>query len=133
VKLSIILPERMLLERDVRRIVAEAPNGSFCLLERHIDFVSSLVPGILAFTPLAREEEEGEEEYAAVDGGLLVKRGRMVWVSTRRAILGELEELERAVEEDYMRVDERERKARSALSRMEADFARRFLDMKQRR
>ena len=28
------------------KLVAEAPNGAFCLLPRHVDFVAALVPGL---------------------------------------------------------------------------------------
>ena len=36
-KLKIMLPTEILLEKEVVKISAEAQNGSFCLLERHID------------------------------------------------------------------------------------------------
>jgi F-type H+-transporting ATPase subunit epsilon len=31
-------------------VIAEAQNGSFCLLPHHIDFVAALAPGLLAYT-----------------------------------------------------------------------------------
>ncbi|HBE49542.1 MAG TPA: F0F1 ATP synthase subunit epsilon, partial [Cyanobacteria bacterium UBA11369] len=48
-KLKVLLPTKILLEEEVSKITAEAANGSFCLLPRHIDFVTALVPGILIF------------------------------------------------------------------------------------
>ncbi|NIQ00595.1 MAG: F0F1 ATP synthase subunit epsilon, partial [Nitrospinaceae bacterium] len=47
--LTILLPTELFLQQDVSKVTAFAPNGSFCLLERHIDFVTVLVPGILSY------------------------------------------------------------------------------------
>jgi F-type H+-transporting ATPase subunit epsilon len=118
VKLKIILPWKVLLEQEVAKVVAEAQNGSFCLLPRHIDFVASLVPGVLAFTPA-----EGGEEFLAVDEGTLVKCGPEVLVSTRNAVRGPaLGELRKAVEEQFGTLTQREEQARSALNRLEASM-----------
>ena len=51
IRLRIFLPEKILLDRPVRKVVAEGESGSFALLPRHVDYVEPLVPGILAFTP----------------------------------------------------------------------------------
>jgi F-type H+-transporting ATPase subunit epsilon len=47
-RLKILLPTEIILDKEVIKVVAEAENGYFCLLPRHVDFVSTLVPGILA-------------------------------------------------------------------------------------
>ncbi|MDY6909404.1 MAG: hypothetical protein SWC40_05625 [Thermodesulfobacteriota bacterium] len=64
-RLRILLPTEILLEEPVRKIVAEAPNGFFCLLPRHVDFVTALVLGILSY-----EAEDGRERFAAMDEGI---------------------------------------------------------------
>ena len=69
-KLKVVLPSGVLLDQEVVKVVAEAENGSFCLLPRHVDFVAALVPGILAFTPA-----QGDEAFLATDEGVLVKCG----------------------------------------------------------
>lgn len=122
--LKVCLPSRVLLDVEVTKVRAEAENGSFTLLPKHLDWVASLVPGILTY-------ESGEkEEFLAVDGGILVKSGPLVTVSTRNAIPGKnLGSLRQAVEETFRTLDERERKARSVLARFEADFIRRFVEM----
>lgn len=132
--LHIVLPHAVLLKREVSKVSAEAPNGSFTMLEHHIDFVTTLAPGLLSFVPAEEPEEPQEEDvqevFVAVNGGTLVKRGRHVHVSTGEAVTGEeLGRLRDAVNRRFLELDERERKARSALSKMEADFARRFLEM----
>ena len=123
-RLKILLPAEVLIERDVTKVVAEAENGSFCLLERHIDFVAALVPGILSF-----ESDEGPEEFLAVDEGILVKCGSEVLVSTRNAVYGpDLGTLKETVEKQFRVLDDKEKNARSAIARLEADIVRRFIE-----
>jgi len=125
VTLKVLLPTRILLETKVCKIVAEAENGSFGLLPRHIDFTAALAPGILAYY-----REHGGEELVAVDEGTLVKVGDEVLVSVRNAVQGEgLGTLRRTVQQQFERLDQHERKARSALARLEAGVVRRFLEM----
>lgn len=109
------------------KVTSEAQDGSFCLLPRHIDFVTALVPGLLAYSG-----ESGEEEILAVDRGVLVKCGDDVLVSTRQAVRGRSPaELERTVREEFEALDERERKSRSALARLEAAFVTRYGGMQE--
>lgn len=121
-KLKVVLPSGVFLEQDVTKVVAEAENGSFCLLPRHIDFAAALVPGILAFTA-----NDGEETFLAVDEGVLVKCGLEVLVSTWNAVRGPLGELKQAVRAQFQELGERERKARSALGKLEASMVRQIL------
>jgi len=122
--LKVLLPTRILMSRKVEKITAEAENGSFTLLPRHVDFVASLNPGLLSY------ESDGEEKFLAVDEGVLVKAGEEVLVSVRDAVGGvPLGRVRGIVEERFLEMDEKERKARSALARFEADFVRRFLEM----
>lgn len=121
-KLVITSPLVSLAHDEVAKIRAEGPEGHFCLLPRHIDFVSTLVPGILSYTTV-----EGTEGFVAIDEGFLVKKGGEVLVSVRSASEGqELGELRRAVVEDFEALEDEERKARETLARLEADFMRRF-------
>lgn len=114
---KVILPSGVLLDQAAVKVVAEAQNGSFCLLPRHIDFVATLVPGILALT-----SPEGEETFLAVDEGVLVKHGPEVLVSTWNAVEGKLGELRQAVLAQFRVRGEQEQKARLALSRLEASL-----------
>jgi F-type H+-transporting ATPase subunit epsilon len=122
-RLKLVTPTRVIIDEPVDKIVAEAPNGSFCLLPRHVDFLSSLTPGLFMFTRPTRQEV-----FFAVDEGLLVKCASDVWVSTRRALGGtDLGQLRQTVHEEFEKLDERERVCQSALARLEANFIRRFL------
>jgi F-type H+-transporting ATPase subunit epsilon len=124
-RLKVLLPTNILIDREVRKVTAEAADGSFCLRPRHIDFVAGLVPGVLFF-----ETPGGQEEFVGLDEGILVKAGEEVLVSTPRAIHGpELGTLGERINSDFKNLDERERKARSASARIEADLVRRFLEL----
>lgn len=125
--LEILLPTQILVDTDVIKVIAEAENGSFCLLPRHVDFVAALVPGLLSFTL-----PDGQEEFTALAEGILVKRGNEVLISTINGVRGaSLGQLNRVVREEYVKLDERDRRARSALARMEADFVRRFMELRE--
>ena len=122
--LKVLLPNEVFLDREVTKVTAEARNGHFCLLPRHVDFVAALVPGLLSF-----EDEEGRESFLAIDEGVLVKCGPEVLVSTRSAARSsDLGKLRHVVEEQFVVLDERERLARSAAARLEAGLVRRFMD-----
>jgi F-type H+-transporting ATPase subunit epsilon len=123
-RLRVFLPMRILIDREVSKVVGEAENGSFAILPKHIDFVAALVPGILSFS-----SADGEE-FAAIDEGVLIKCATDVRISTRRAVLSrDLGRLRLTVDMEFMSMDERERKTRSILAKLEADFAKRFMKM----
>lgn len=123
--LKVLLPNEVLLDEKVTKVNAEAQNGSFCLLPRHLDFVAALVPGILSY-----EAAHGGEVFVAVDQGILVKHGSVVLVSTRNAVRGpNLGQLKQTVEKQFKVLDEREKLARSAMTKIEASFIRRFLEI----
>lgn len=124
-RLKVLLPTQVLVDEEVHKVIAEAGNGSFCLLPRHVDFVAGLVPGLLSF-----ENDDGEEIFMAVDEGVVVKFGRTVLVSTRNAVRGSrLGELRDTIENQFSKLDDREVKARSAMAKIEAGFVRRFLEI----
>ncbi len=61
-RLRIFQPSEVFLDTEVTKVVGESPAGSFCLLPRHIDMATGLVPGILSY-----ESEKGEEFFLALD------------------------------------------------------------------
>lgn len=103
-------------------MTAEAENGFFTMLPRHVDFVASLVPGIFSYVTPA-----GEESFIALDEGVIVKQGDQVYVSAARAVSGDdLEHLQDTVENELKVLGESEKKARTVMARLEADTLRRF-------
>lgn len=128
-RLKVLLPTEILVDEEVNKVCAEADNGSFCMLPRHIDFVTALIPGILSF-----DSKDGREVFLAVDEGILVKRGPEVLASTRNAVLGpDLGLLRQTVEKQFQMLDEHETANRTAFARLEADLVRRFIEMDQSR
>lgn len=124
-RLEVITPMAVRVDRAVRRIKAEGPDGHFGLLPGHGDFVSALVPGILTY-----ETEAGAERFVAVNAGTLVKCGAAVQVAVREAVEGDdLALLRERVEAEFRRHDEAERESRAALARLEANMIRRFREL----
>ena len=121
--LKIFLPFRTVTDKtSVQRIVVETRSGSFGILPNRRDCVAALAPGILVF-----ETAEEGETYVAVDEGVLTKTGSQVLVSVRNAIQGaELGELRRAVEEEFLNLNEQERSMRQTLAKIETGFIRRM-------
>lgn len=127
-KLTVLLPSEVLLDEEVVRIKAEAENGWFGILPKHVDTVTALVPSVLVF-----ERPGHPEEYLAVDHGILVKCGPEVRVSTRNAVRGtSLEQLKQEVEKKFRERAEMERKARAFEAKLETDLVRRLLEEEKR-
>ncbi len=125
-RLKVLLPFRVLLdEPDVSRIIAETQSGSFGLLPHRRDCVAALVPGILTYQSAAHGEV-----FVAVDAGVLVKTGANVTVSVRRAVAGpDLAQLREAVRGEFLALDDQERGAREAASKLESGFVSRYASL----
>jgi F-type H+-transporting ATPase subunit epsilon len=124
-ELSILLPDRVLLSSQVTRLGGDAVNGSFVVLPRHIDFVTALVPSILYY-----QAEDRDPSFVAIDHGILVKRADSVWVSVLQAIAGDdLAHLDQIVEEEFHQLDERQKQAQTALTRLEVSFMRGLVNL----
>jgi len=126
-RLQVLLPTEVLVDEEVVKVVAEAQNGFFGLLPRHVDFVAALVPGILSFV-----DREERVQLVAVDEGVLVKCGSQVRVSVLNAVRGDaLADLQETVVARFRHLDDEQRSARSALGRLEAGTLRRFLELEE--
>ena len=125
--LKVLLPFQIFVEKtDVIRIVAETPQGSYGLLPNRLDCVAALTPGILTY-----ETESDGEVFLAVDEGVLVKTGRDVLVSVRRALEGaSLQQLRDQVEQEFLVLDEREKNVRIVSAKMEDDLIRRLAGLR---
>lgn len=123
--LKIFLPFQVFAEKTgVARIVAETREGLFGLLPHRLDCVAALAPGILIY-----ETEAEGEVYVAVDEGALVKTGLDVHVSVRNAIGGtDLALLRESVEQEFLKLNEREQNVRSVMTKMESGFIRRLAE-----
>lgn len=119
------LPSRTLFEGRAARLTAVAPTGAFGIWPNHVDFVTALVASVMTLRLV-----DGTEAIFGIDEGLLVKKGHEVSVATLRGVHGDdLGSLRQTVETSFIQIDEEERQARSALSRLEADMVRRFAEL----
>ena len=117
--LKILLPFKVFAEiKNVRNVIAETSDGSYCFLPQRLDCVASLAPGIFTYKTGA-----GEAHYIAVDAGILIKAGKQVLVSVRNAIGGaDLGKLSEMVKKDFSNKDESERKVRTVTAKLESNF-----------
>lgn len=122
-RIKIILPYKTILDKQVGKITAPGSDGDFQILPKHVDGTWTLKTGILTIT-------DEKDFYYAINQGVVVKQGDIVYLSTFQAIPGEsLEELSKTVQESLKILDERERKAREVLIRLETDTIKRFIEI----
>lgn len=121
--LKLMIPERVLVEAEAKKVTARADNGHFCLLPRHVDFVSVLVPGILTY-----EDPDGGKNYFAVGEGTLVKCGDEVMVSTRHATRGDdIKELKEIARQYGQALASSQNQARKVAEDWQAEFSSMYL------
>ena len=122
--LKVLVPFEVFADqRDVTRIVAETPHGSFGLLLHRLDCVAALSPGILTY------ETAAGEIHLAVDEGVLVKIGADVLVSVRHAIGGtDLGCLHEAVKREFLTLDAQEKSVRLVMAKLESGIIHRFAE-----
>lgn len=121
--IKILLPSRVLLDKEVTKIQAEATYGHFTLLPKHIDFVAPLETSILILS------QEKKISYVAIDGGLLVKKNQHVWISTPRGMIDDdLDVLQQHIEKQWEIIKQTEQKAKKAMSKLESDAIRRYVE-----
>lgn len=123
--LKILLPFQVFVEvPGVRRLVVETRSGCYGVLPQRLDFTAALIPGILEY-----ETDEGEV-FVAIDEGVMVKTGRDVLVSVRRAVSGtDLSVLHKLVEEEYLVLDESEQHVRTVVAKLEVGFLSQFRNL----
>jgi F-type H+-transporting ATPase subunit epsilon len=120
------LPSKVLFDGPATRLRAEAENGGFGILPNHTDFVTALVPSVVLLT-----QADGRERLFGIDEGLLVKKGHTVEIAARRGVESDdLDGLGDLANRNFAQLEDEERAARAALSRLEADMVRRFAGLR---
>ncbi len=123
--LKVMVPTRIVLDEPIERVGLVGEDGARTLLPRHVDFTTALVPSILSYVP-----DGGDEQYMAVDEGLICKAGEEVLVSVENAVQGPgLGDLQETIAREFAGRDERERSTRATLARLELSILRRFLEL----
>lgn len=126
-QLKILLPFKIFAALDaVTRVVVTTHAGSFGLLPHRRDCVAALSPGVLSYST-----STGGEVHLAVDEGVLIKTGAEVLVCVRHAVAGgDLGSLRKAVEQEFLNLNEQEKSVRATLAHLESGLIRRFLELR---
>lgn len=128
-QLRILTPTTCIVDEHVVKIIADATNGSFALLPRHIDFSAPLSAGVLTYVT-----QSGSEKIVGLDQGVLVKCANEVRVSTRRAALApNLTQLRKHIKDEFDAPASHTIAARSALAKLELSLIRRFIELEHQR
>lgn len=128
-RLTIMLPYKTLLDRSVEKLTVPTVDGGFQILVKHIDGTWQLKAGVLVVTTSI---EKDHNLYFAISEGFLNKEGGRLYISCFQAIEGEsLETLAKTVQENLASLDEKERKVKQALTRLESDTVKRFIDFRE--
>ena len=89
--LEIVTPQRQVLSRPVASVGAAGADGDFCVLPRHIPFLTTLRVGCLSY------RLDGALHYAYVGGGFAEVTGERVLVLAEVAELPEEIDVARAM------------------------------------
>jgi len=86
VKLRIVTPLSIEVDEDgLQSLRAEDASGSFGILPRHADFLTSLTISVVSWT-----RADGSQRHCAVRRGVLTMfGGREVHIATREAVVGD--------------------------------------------
>ena len=123
-KVRVLTPTEVVLERDAAHVTVEDPTGSLGIRPGHAPLVTPLVQGIL----IARDAN-GSERYVAVDGGVAVVNDDVVEVATRQAVAGDdLAHLEDTVLVEFEKHAEEDRTNQVAFEKMRISFLRNVLE-----
>jgi F-type H+-transporting ATPase subunit epsilon len=122
IRLRVLLPYEAFIEDDaVESLVAPTAIGFLGILPHRRDCVVAVKPGILTY-----HGQQNQEEYVALDEGVLVKTGLDVTISVRNAVRSnELGKLREAVEKQFSTMDNQELSLRVVASRLETALVRR--------
>jgi len=65
-RLTVVTPEKVFFDGQVRSLVAPGGGGSFGVLANHAPLISTLLPGRLVLTP-----PEGKKQFLSIGSGFL--------------------------------------------------------------
>ena len=122
-QVNILLPNQIFAQLSgISNLIVETPSGSFGILPHRLDCITPLVPGILTY-----QCNNQAPQFVAIDQGVLVKTGKQVSISVRRAISGQsLETLQQAVTQEFIHLDEEQQALRAVLAKLESGFLKQF-------
>jgi F-type H+-transporting ATPase subunit epsilon len=103
-KLSVVTPERPVIDQDAKSIIAPGSEGYLGILTDHAPLITALIPGKLSVT-----DPSNHETYYAISGGFLEVSHNIVTI-----LADAIEPIEKI---DVNRAKEAEKRARERLAR----------------
>jgi len=103
-KLSVVTPERPVIDQEVRSIIAPGSEGYLGILTDHAPLITTLIPGKLSVT-----DQSSHEAFYAVSGGFLEVSHNIVTILA--------DAIEPIANIDLTRAQEAEKRARERLLR----------------
>ena len=90
IKLKIVTPEKVLIEKPIEALYSRAKDGEFGILPGHISYMTPLEIGVTRFVV------DGKTEFVSTIGGLLEVKDNEIIILTNAAELGEQIDITRA-------------------------------------
>lgn len=121
---DVFAPSRGHHFEDILALDVDTVEGRYGILERHIDTAMALDAGLLHM-----RDQSQQEHYVGLDGGILVKVGSGVRISTTRVIVGqELGVIEEGIQEQQDEEDRKEEHQLRAFARLELQLSRSLMN-----
>lgn len=126
---EILVPDGVVSRERIASLEAEDASGRFGIWPHHEPFFTVLAPGVLVYR-LAN----GQEQYAAVDGGvLLVEHGRASIVSREALTSSRLDDVAGKARELLAARRDQEHSTSSAFAELEAALAKQVGQLEDRK
>ncbi len=123
-RLKILTPMSVFLDKEVQKVDFEALDGFFTLLPKHMDFVNALKPTIVQY------QENDKLYYVACQKGVIVKKGNEVLLSTPLAIENnDLEKLKTQIKVSFQEMEENRKEALLSLTRLEVGLTKGLMQL----
>lgn len=124
-RLVVLTPQAVVVDREVVHVRAEDPSGAFGVLDHHADLLTALEVSVLVY-----RDAQGVEHFVAVRGGLFsVSGGRRIEVLTREAVMGnDLAVLKHDVVARFRKVFTDEERGRRDVGRLEGALVRKVAE-----
>lgn len=127
--LRIYTPEKLILEEEILKITLNGNEGSFTILPKHVDYISSFSDCIITYI-----DKNSGVNFLAVNQGVMTKIGRNIEISTFHVILGNsLQELKDRTNEILSKSNElinKEKEINKNLKQMEFTIFKKMLEFK---
>lgn len=124
---NLLTPQSTPKPIEVSKVTCETTAGMVTLLPRHLDCTAELTPSVMSYV------SNGTEKYIAVDGGVLLKVGENVSVSTNFAVFEDnLQKLKDTVKNEFKQRNEDFKKTNTSMMAFEATLARLILELKKK-